>query len=250
MESALFAYVNNFYHIQSSNFYPLFFDESKGFSLFGTNNKKEIWTKIKIMLGFLSLNIDYPEVKQIRIQDNIIKVFDDNLLIDFEFEKCYIFNTMNVSHENKLLKTAKEKYEVIDDFKINRLGYSGELDPVYTKDAFMSEIYFYNSMRIDGSKYITDIATKSVLTKEQLYNFDYSDTMMMFKLTKKLNDMGYRGIQKKHVINKDGTHPVDKLVLSHVKRYVHPIDSNKYQNTEKVKFISLSAKEILDGTLP
>ena len=84
MESALFAYVNDFYHIQSSNFYPLFFDESRGFSLFGTSNKKQIWTKIKIMLGFLSLNVDYPEVKQIRIQDNTIKVFDDNLLIDFD----------------------------------------------------------------------------------------------------------------------------------------------------------------------
>ena len=106
MESALFAYVNDFYHIQSSNFYPLFFDESRGFSLFGTSNKKQIWTKIKIMLGFLSLNIDYPEVKQIRIQDNTIKVFDDNLLIDFEFERCYIFDTMNISHENKILKAA------------------------------------------------------------------------------------------------------------------------------------------------
>ena len=41
MESALFAYVNDFYHIQSSNFYPLFFDESRGFSLFGTSNKKQ-----------------------------------------------------------------------------------------------------------------------------------------------------------------------------------------------------------------
>jgi hypothetical protein len=250
MESVLFAYVNNYYHLQSSNFYPLFFEEDKGFSLFGTSNKKEIWTKIKIMLGFLSLNIDYPEVKQIRIQDNIIKAFDDNLLIDFEFEKCYIFNTMNISHENKIMKAAKEKYEVIDDFKVNRLGYSGELDPVFTKDDFMSEVYFYNSMRIDGSKYITDIATKSTLTKEQLYNFDYSDTMMMFKLTKQLNDMGHRGIEKKHVINKSGGHPVDKLILTHMKRYVNPIDTNKYQDSENVKFLSLSAKEILDGRVP
>ena len=56
MESALFAYVNDFYHIQSSNFYPLFFGESRGFSLFGTSNKKQIWTKIKIMLGVNVVN--------------------------------------------------------------------------------------------------------------------------------------------------------------------------------------------------
>ena len=250
MESALFAYVNDFYHIQSSNFYPLFFDESRGFSLFGTSNKKQIWTKIKIMLGFLSLNIDYPEVKQIRIQDNTIKVFDDNLLIDFDFERCYIFDTMNISHENKILKAAKDKYQVIDDFKVSKLGHQGYMGPVFNKDNFVSEIHFYNSMRVDGNKNITDIATKSKLTKEQLYDFDYSDTMVMFKLKQTLNDIGIHGLIKKHKVNKDGTYQIDKLHLEHVKRYVNPIDNNKYQDSENVKFLSLSAKEILDGRVP
>ena len=174
MESVLFAYVNNFYHIQSSRFYPLFFDESRGFSLFGTSNKKEIWTKLKIMLGFLSLSIDYPEVKQIRIQDNKIKVFDDNLLIDFDFERCYIFNMTNVTHENKIDKVKIEKYQVIDDFKVSRFGHHGPLDPIHFKDNFVSDVYFYNSMRVDGNKNVTDIAVVSTLTKEQLYDFEYS----------------------------------------------------------------------------
>jgi len=249
MESALFAYVNNFYHIQSSNFYPLFFDESRGFSLFGTSNKKEIWTKLKIMLGFLSLSIDYPEVKQIRVQDNKIKVFDDNLLIDFEFERCYIFNMTNVTHENKINKVKTEKYQVIDDFKVSKFGHHGPLEPMHFKDSFVSDVYFYNSMRVDGNKNITDIAVVSTLTKEQLYDFDYSDTMSMFKLKKQLADKGHVGIvESKKYLN--GKNSIKKLELKHVKRYVNPIDNNKYQDSDNVKFLSLSAKEILDGRVP
>ena len=249
MESALFAYINGYYHVQSSSFYPLFFDQDRGFSLFGTRNKKEIWTKIKIMLGFLSLNIDYPGVKQIRIKEDKIKIFDDNLLVDFEYETCYIFDTLNVSHENKIAKAEAERYKVIDDFKISRMGYSGELDSLYFEDEFMSEVHFYNSMRVDGNKSITDIATVSTLTRDQIYDIDYSDTMMMFALKKQLNNMGFRGIEKKHMRNKDGTHPVDRLVLSHIQRFVKPVDLNKYQDTERVRFLSLSAKEILDGII-
>ena len=55
---------------------------------------------------------------------------------------------------------------------------------------------------------------------------------------------------KKHKINKDGTYQIDKLNLEHVKRYVNPIDNNKYQDSDNVKFLSLSAKEILDGRIP
>ena len=50
------------------------------------------------MLGFLSLNIDYPEVKQIRIQDNTIKVFDDNLLIDFDKISARLYTGQRLIH--------------------------------------------------------------------------------------------------------------------------------------------------------
>lgn len=247
MESALFAYINGYYHVQSSNFYPLFFEESEGFSLFGTSSKKEIWTRLKVMLGFLSLNIDYPVVKNIRVQHDNIKVFEDNLLIDFEYEKCYIFDTLNVSHPNKIVRASEEEYQVIDDFKISRMGHSGDLSPVYLQQRFLSQIHFYNSNRVDGSRYITDIATVSTLDRNQIHDVDYSDTMMMFALRKHLNDMGIKGIEKRHLMNKDGTHPVDKFRLDHVQRFVTPIDRNTYQDTEKIKFVSPSAKEILNA---
>jgi hypothetical protein len=93
LESALFAYYNQYYFIPSDNFQPLFFEECLDFSLFGTNNKREIYDNVKDLLGFLSLNLDYPDLQQIRIQGDQIKLFNDNLLIDFQFEKCYICDT-------------------------------------------------------------------------------------------------------------------------------------------------------------
>ena len=142
-----------------------------------------------------------------------------------------------------------EKYQVIDDFKVSRFGHHGPLDPIHFKDNFVSDVYFYNSMRVDGNKNVTDIAVVSTLTKEQLYDFEYSDTMSMFKLKKQLADKGHVGIiESKKYLN--GKNSIKKLELKHVKRYVNPIDSNKYEDSKSVKFFSLSAKEILGGRIP
>lgn len=250
VESAMFAYLNGYYHIQTSSFYPLFFKEFQEFKLFGTRNKKQIWQKIKLHLGLLALGIDYAEVKQVRVTENNIKIFSDNLLAQFEFEQCFIFETLNIKHENALSGTHAEEYEVIDDFTIQRLGKQAKhINPVYTEDRLLSEIYFYNSLRVDGAKHITDIVTVSQLTRDQLYDFDYSDTIANFKLKSHLNSMGYIGLKEKGKY-KNGTDIYKKLITSHLSRYVHPIDQNTYSNSKKVKFMNMSMQEIIDGYSP
>ena len=249
LESALYALINGHYHIQSYDFCPLFFEECNDFSLFGTKNKKQIWQRIKLYLGILSHGLDYPDVKQIRIQGNTIKIFDDNLLGEFEFEKCYIFETLNISHENDIIDTKQEIYKVIDDFKVTRLGRSTtHIDPVFTEDKLVSQAHFYNSLRVDGAKYVTDALTVSHLTRDQLYDFDYSDTMAGFKLKKTLNDLGYIGLKEKDKYKyKNGTDKYKKITLEHLKRYIIPLDQNTYKDNSKVKFINLSASDIFNG---
>ena len=247
MESVLYAFLNGYYHIQSTNFQPLFFEEAENFTLWGTNNKKHIWRKLKVCMGLLSLSIDYPEIKQIRIQENTVKLFDDSLLAEFEFERCFIYEPLNISHENRISKTNPDICKVIDDFKVTRLGRNlTHIDPVFTEDRLVSEIYFYNSKRVDGSKVVTDIATVSHLSREELYMFDCSDTMASFKLKKELNSLGYIGLKEKHK-NKNGTDVYKKLKLNHIKRHVIVVDQNEYKNTKAVKFVNFSAKDLMDG---
>ena len=247
LESALFAYYNQYYFIPSDNFQPLFFEECLDFSLFGTNNKRSIYDNVKDLLGFLSLNLDYPDLQQIRIQGDQIKLFNDNLLIDFQFEKCYICDTTNIAHENDVLTPGEETYRVIDDFKVNKMGMDTlHVDPVFTEDKLLAEVYFYNSLRVDGTKYVTDIVTVSNLSKQDLYDFDYSDTIATFKLRDTLNKMGYYGLVDKTVY-KNGKNKIRKIVLEHLKRYVLPVDNNTYKDTESVKFIDPLLKDFVNG---
>ena len=247
LEAALFAFHNEYYYICSTSFQPLFFEECAEFSLFGTKNKKQIYEQIKNLLGLLSLNIEYENVQQIRIQQNKIKIFDTNLLFGFEFERCYIVDKTKVTHENSIMVPRHETYKVIDDFKLSRIGKDVTgIAPYRTTDRLISQAYFYNSMRIDGAKYVTDAVTVSNLTREQLYDFDYSDTMVTFKLKKILNDMGYTGL-KQNFAYKSGNIKTKKINLDHIKRYVIPIDNNKYKDTEKVKFLHIEPEGFING---
>jgi hypothetical protein len=247
-ESAAFAYLNDCYHIQSTDFQPLFFEEYPRFAFFGTKNKSQIWRKFKLWLGLLARNLDYPSLGRIRIQDNKIKLFDDNLLAEFEFEKCYIFESLNVTHENKIQETKPQIYKVVDDFIISRIGKEvTHISPVHTRDTLLRESYFYNSLRVDGAKFVTDAVTISYLTREQLYDFDYSDTMANFKLKSQLNSLGYIGRKEKGKY-KNGTDIYKKLITRHIKRYVLEQDRNTYLDTQSVKFLTASMREMFDAS--
>ena len=150
-ESAAFALVNGYYHIQTCQTRPFFFERYQNFSLFGTDHKKEIWCKIKSFLGLLSLNIDFDNIERVSITGNQLRISSDSLLSRYNFEKCFIFETDKVQHENKLKEAALEDYYVIDDFKANNLGKDTiEIDPIVNGENFISEIHFYNSMIIDS----------------------------------------------------------------------------------------------------
>ena len=250
LEAILFAYYNQFYYIPSTNFQPLFFEECAEFSIFGSKNKRQIYDQIKDFLGLLALNLEYEDVKQIRIENDSIKVFGDDLLSQYQFLTCYVIDSGNVIHENPIESVGQEVYKVVDDFKVSRMGKDAIAVPsVYSNDALLREIHFYNSLRVDGSRYVTDIITSSILGREQLYDFNYSDTIATFKLRKVLFDLGYIGLKQNHTY-KSGKTKTKKLVLEHLNRYVLPIDSNTYANTANVKFVKPKLKGFLDGFSP
>jgi hypothetical protein len=247
-ESAAYAYLNDCYHIQSTCFQPLFFEEYESFSLFGTRKKSQIWQKFKLWLGLLAKNIDYPDLSRIRLQKNKVKLFNDNLLAEFEFEKCYIFESLNVTHENKIYETKPQLYKVVDDFTISRIGKDvTHINSICTGDHLLKETHFYNSLRVDGAKFVTDAVTTSYLTKKQLYDFDYSDTMANFKLKSQLNSLGYVGRKEKGKY-KSGADIYKKLTTKHIKRYVIPEDAHTYRDTKNIKFMQLSIQEIFDAS--
>ena len=121
-----------------------------------------------------------------------------------------------------------------------------DVKSIFSEDKLLSEIHFYNSLRVDGAKHVTDIVSVSKLEKQDLYDFEYSDTMATFKLKDCLKNIGYVGL-KDNIIYKSGKPKMRKILLEHLKRYVLPVDNNKYEDSKTVKFINPQVKDFVNG---
>ena len=68
-----------------------------------------------------------------------------------------------------------------------------EIDLLETDDNFTKEMWFYPSDRIDGRTAIKDVCVVSLLTEEELEDFNYSETMARFKLLHEMQARGLKG---------------------------------------------------------
>ena len=75
-----------------------------------------------------------------------------------------------------------EKYRVFDWYNV-RSGSKHEHDHIISSDDFCKKIYFYLSDRITGNpkKGFKDLVVESILTKNQLHDVDYSDSISRLK---------------------------------------------------------------------
>ena len=81
------------------------------------------------------------------------------------------------------------------------------------------------------------------MTKEQLRDFEYSDSMARFEVIRHLAHIGIRGSFMNFY--KNGSPKFRKPKVTHRKRIVLEMDQNKYEDTQRVKIKSLSMKEVL-----
>ena len=176
-----------------------------------------------------------------------IKIFDERLLATFRFGECFVCDKSSVVFENKINIAKPSTYLVIDDFKLSRIGKNVEkIEKIQTNDALISEAHFYNSNRVDGAKQITDAITVSRLSEKNLYDFDYSDTMAMFKLRNHLELKGFNGISEK-TRYKNGNFKIKKIKLEHVSRHVFKENNNTYFDSSLVKFVNPTIKDFYNG---
>ena len=113
-------------------------------------------------------------------------------IMEFQFGHCFYFGdeaTSGFTHKTEL---DEEAYTCYDYIAFNSGG-KHEIDYIRTSDDFVSEIWFYSSDRIDGNTPVRDACAVSRLSKQQLLDFDYSETMARFKVLKTMKDKGMRG---------------------------------------------------------
>jgi len=139
-------------------------------------------------------------------KEKIIKVLTRSSRYLVKYENLYLFDAENVF--GVTLKRRLLHYRVIDWFDCRGL-YDLKLDEIITGDDFVNKIKFFKTLRIDGDQKYLDLFCESVLTKQQLNNFEYSDTMARLKTISLLKS---RGIDADLVLWKRDVYPIYETI--------------------------------------
>lgn len=119
----------------------------------------------------------------------VIKVFTDRKAYTINYNNLHLFDDENV--EGKCLNRELLHYRVVDWFDCHGL-FDVANNVIITKDRFVQKIVFFKSLRIDGDQRYLDLLCESKLTKDQLKNFEYGQTMARFKVVDLLEKSGIK----------------------------------------------------------
>jgi len=154
----------------------------------------KLWTEIYWIL-FLQNKILTHGVKSINLFRNKIEtVHENNTKNIWEFNKLYLGSCEQVSSCGFDILRESCSIEVRDYFAVKR-GTIHNFEELPSAGDLVNRVIFYLSPRIDGNKDRKDVVTISYLKEENLYDFDYSDTIARFKLEKIMNTT--LGLEKK-----------------------------------------------------
>lgn len=244
IESALYAYLSDSYFIPTCDLTPLFY-ERMDLAFLGSRRKDYTWSRIQTIMALTGKLMNYEDISSIRVEEERLKINSGDGFAAFPYNRCVIFNTNKVAIENEILEQRKEKYTVYDDFEISQLGGKHSyLEPKSEEPGFASRIVYYTSDRVDGANYVTDCVVESCMSKEELNNIEYSDSIVRFAVLRHLESIGIYGSFMNFY--KNGKPKYRKPKVVHKKRVLKKVERNSYKDTEKVKIKNLNLEEILD----
>ena len=235
IEALMYAVKNNYNILLTSCKGPYFFENfltPTGRSI----NLRELWSRNKIKHSLDGKVFSFRELDQVRVKEGELHISAKGAY-KIIFNKCYIVDTERVTHAYPALEVKPESYQVVDDFELRRIPRNFSTAPLSQTNksrGFVNEVIFYTSGRVSGAKHFTDCVTVSNLSKEQIYDVDYSDIYIKFMLEDYLRDLGIRG--KIVGTNKDGTKKFHKPEVKHVKRLLRRIENNRFKGDASVCF--------------
>ena len=241
VEAVEYARRNKIPILLSNDECPFRFDEHDG------SPKIEIWSKGLWEIGMQGNNPLSLPADLIRITEEKIQItYAGSKSVEVEYNKCFLFDShRNVRHHLDQCGEESGLYRVFDWLSIDRCE-GHDKERISTGDDFVNEIIFYPSDRIDGRHSFKDVVAVSYLTEDQLGEFDFSDTMCVFKVRHHMLESGIRG--RVSYYNKKGNAHRYKVRLRPSSREVEKISKTFYRSTDKVHFCeNISLKEIFDG---
>lgn len=248
VESIVYAFLTDSYFIPTLTFGPIFYKQVDQMFL-GSKRQDFSWSRMQMLLALSGKMLNYKNITSIKTQDNKVKISTKEGTYKYYFGLCLIFDTTKVQLENEILKLLPKTYTVYDDFKISNLGKKHNyIEPKNTEDVLASKIHFYTSSRVDGANYVTDCVCESILNKEQINDFNYSDSMTRFAVKRYLDSVGIKGTFMNFY--KNGNPKFRKPSVTHLKRIVVEKERSLYKDSDNVKFMNLNMGQIFNDCSP
>lgn len=155
-------------------------------------NKIALWEHLIFVLGLKGLVPFSNLCESMRLDNNNLTGYSEYAkLRSVEFGRCYYFDehaTYNLLPSENKPKT----YHVYDDFAFIRGG-KHHLDLIEGDELFCNKIWFYPTPRIDGRSPVKDACVLSILSDDQIDDFDFSETIVRLTTIEKMKNLGLRG---------------------------------------------------------
>ncbi len=249
INAKLYAYYNNFPCIYRGFDDPFRFDVFKeGLSVFETQNLLQTQEKLNFILGVSGLLPMGNKSQSLNIRDNLLKVSTNNSRLGrFEFDKLIIFNDTGVYGLPPIKRKEIGKSRVLDWFDV-RSGMEHDHDMFKTEDDFVRQVIFYPSDRFGNQasgRIRKDLVAVSFLDKEQINDFEYSDTMARFKILQMMKDAGIRGARNGRDVNNPEVYRYYSPKIEATQREIIPDVTNYYEEDPRFEFRYETPEEII-----
>ena len=262
LRAVLFAALNDFPVFFTKPEKPFefdYFDPSIDLSSWGLHNELQLWTtpngekktgqnKIALwehvffVLGLKGLTPFSDFCSSLRIDDNTLTGYSEYAkLKSVDFGLCHYFDdhaTYNLLPSDNTPKT----YNVYDRFAFIRGG-KHHLDLIEDKDHFCNKIWFYPSPRLDGETLIKDACVLSILSDDQIDDFDFSETLVRLTTLQKMKDLGLRG--PKNGRQADGSQRYRSFKAQAINRTKFLISSPLWIETDTIKVPQIAEADLV-----
>ena len=154
--------------------------------------KIHLWEHLLFVLGLKGLTPFSDMCYSLRLDNDSLTGYSEYAkLRAVDFDVCHYFDD-RARYNLLRSKQTEKQYEVYDRIAFMRGG-KHKYDLIRSDDNFCSSVWFYPTPRVDGRTAIKDACVVSILSEDQLDDFDFSETMARLTALATMKDLGLRG---------------------------------------------------------
>ncbi len=215
LESLLYSFVTETPIVISTPIVPFeleTMDYDEEFKFLGYENKREIyksemWDRLSFILSMAGLVMMPNTIKNVRKEDN-------KLVFTTQGNSRTTVTYNNLMSYDKIDENIMHVYDWFDIKSGSKIA----LNSIDDNGEFVKRIYFYNSKRVGAKNHSKDLVTYSKINKEEIYDYEKSESFCRLKTIQMMKDAGLRG--KPNGYNKRGTALYYAIKLEHTHREV------------------------------